>query len=411
MRMKFNKSGQLLLVSAASLLVAGLLTACTTNTVDFVYVTSSLAAGTNSYGEINVLEVNRESGFMRQIPTSPFPSGGRDPVGDAVSTDFQNLYVVNEDDNNIVQFTIGSDGKLYPQNTVNTPGIYPIAVTVSGSNLFVLDTYQPLPTCSNAAPCSGSVAVFPIGAASGSTVSGTLGAPVTNGDKSYWPLDLSGSASTDVIKPTAMATLPSGSNLYVAAYDTNANRGYVFGFAVGSGGTLSAVNNGLALPAGSMPSAIASDSTGSYVYVTDSNHNQVLGYAVQSGALAPLTSGTKGGNGFPTGSSPSAIAADPAGGFLYVANSLDATVSSYSINAGALTRNGTFSTGLQPVAIGFDASLHRYLYTVNFLGSSLSGFQVDQTDGSLINTQNSPYTSNALPTAMVAIPHGTAAAQ
>ena len=164
MRMKFNKSGQLLLVSAASLLVAGLLTACgATNTVDFVYVTSAQAAGSNNYGEVDVFEVNLRSGFMRQIPTSPFPSGGRNPVADAVSSDYQNLYVVNQDDNTIVQFAIGSDGKLYPQNTVNTPGIYPMAVAVSGSNLFVLDTYQPLTTCSNTAPCSGSIASYPVG--------------------------------------------------------------------------------------------------------------------------------------------------------------------------------------------------------------------------------------------------------
>ena len=62
---------------------------------------------------------------MRQIPTSPFPSGGRNPVAEAVSTDYSNLYVVNQDDNTIVQFVIGPDGKLYPQNTVNTPGNLP----------------------------------------------------------------------------------------------------------------------------------------------------------------------------------------------------------------------------------------------------------------------------------------------
>ena len=174
MRMKFNKSGQLLLVSAASLLVASLVTACSTLTVDFVFVTSSKAAGPNNYGQVDVFEVNSESGFMRQIPTSPFPSGGRNPVADAVSTDYTNLYVVNRDDNSIVQFVIGNDGKLYPQNTVNTPGVYPLAVAVGGSNLFVVDTYQPLPTCSDADPCSGSLAVFPVAAASASLPGGAL---------------------------------------------------------------------------------------------------------------------------------------------------------------------------------------------------------------------------------------------
>ena len=132
-----------------------MLTACGTLTVDFVYVTSAKAAGPNSYGEVDVFEVNSESGFMRPIQTSPFPSGGRNPVAEAVSPDDTNLYVVNEDDNTIVQFIIGNDGKLYPQNTVNTPGIFPLGVAVGGAHLFVIDTFQPLPTCSSAAPCSG----------------------------------------------------------------------------------------------------------------------------------------------------------------------------------------------------------------------------------------------------------------
>jgi hypothetical protein len=206
MRMKFNKSGQLLLVSAASLLVAGLVTACGTLTVDFVFVACSKAAGANNYGELDVFEVNSESGYMRQIPTSPFPSGGRDPVAEAVSSDNADLYVVNQDDNSIVQFIIGNDGKLYPQNTVNTPGIYPLAVAVNGSNLFVLDTYEPLPTCSTAAPCSGSIAVFPIRAASGTTPSGELGTPVANGSLNYWALSLPGKPN-DVLLPTGITVL------------------------------------------------------------------------------------------------------------------------------------------------------------------------------------------------------------
>src|SRR6202453_3668658 len=112
MRMKFNKSSQLLLVSAASLLAATLITACGTLTVDFVFVTSSKAAGTNNYGEIDVFEINQQSGVMRQITTSNFPSGGPATAADAFSNDQTNLYVVNQDDNSIVQFVIGNDGKV-----------------------------------------------------------------------------------------------------------------------------------------------------------------------------------------------------------------------------------------------------------------------------------------------------------
>jgi 6-phosphogluconolactonase (cycloisomerase 2 family) len=397
MRMKFNKSGQLLLVSAASLLVAGLVTACSTLTVDFVFVTSSKAAGPNNYGEVDVFEVNSESGFMRQIPTSPFPSGGRNPVADAVSTDYSNLYVVNQDDNTIVQFIIGNDGKLYPQNTVNTPGVYPLAIAVGGSNLFVVDTYQPLPSCSSAAPCSGSIAVFPITSSSSTPPSDTLGTPVTNGNLNYWPLSLSGKPN-DILLPTAVTVLASGADVYVTAHDTTANSGYVFGFSIGSGGALTALK-GSPFAAGTNPSAVASDLSSSHVYVTDLANGNVLGYAVTGGLLSPLS-----GSPFPAGSQPDAIAVDASGKFAYVANSLDSTVTAYSIGSGPLTRLGSYATGLQPVAIGIDPSMHQYLYTLNYLGSNVSGFELN-ADGTLFNSMNSPYPSNAQPTAVAAIPH------
>ena len=397
MRMKFNKSGQLLLVSAASLLVAGRVTACSTLTVDFVFVTSSKAAGPNNYGEVDVFEVNSESGFMRQIPTSPFPSGGRNPVADAVSTDYSNLYVVNQDDNTIVQFIIGNDGKLYPQNTVNTPGVYPLAVAVGGSNLFVVDTYQPLPSCSSAAPCSGSIAVFPITSSSSTPPSDTLGTPVTNGNLNYWPLSLSGKPN-DILLPTAVTVLASGADVYVTAHDTTANSGYVFGFSIGSGGALTALK-GSPFAAGTNPSAVASDLSSSHVYVTDLANGNVLGYAVTGGLLSPLS-----GSPFPAGSQPDAIAVDASGKFAYVANSLDSTVTAYSIGSGPLTRLGSYATGLQPVAIGIDPSMHQYLYTLNYLGSNVSGFELN-ADGTLFNSMNSPYPSNAQPTAVAAIPH------
>jgi 6-phosphogluconolactonase (cycloisomerase 2 family) len=395
--MKLNKSSQLLLVSAASLLVAAVVTACGTLTVDFVYVATAKAAGSYNYGEIDVFEINSESGFMRQIPTSPFPSGGRDPVAEAVSVDEKNLYVVNQDDNTIVQFAIGNDGKLYAQNTTNTPGVYPNRVAVSGSYLYVLDTYQPLATCSTAAPCAGSVAVYPIG------TSGALGTAITNASAgtSYWPLTLSGSNSSDVVAPTGITVVSSSSAtyVYVTAYDSTANTGYVFGYSASSG-VLTPLN-GSPYSAGTHPSAAAGDSTNSYLYVTDYSKNEVLGYSISSGALTPLS-----GSPFASGSQPSAIAANPLAGYAYVTNETDSTITAYSISSsGALTNLGSFATGLQPVAVGIDPSHNHFLYTVNFLGNNVSGFML-ANDGTLINSQNTPYSANSQPTSVAAVTHG-----
>lgn len=415
MRMKFNKTSQLVVAATASLMAASLLTACTTLTVDFVYITSSKAVGTNNYGSIDVFEINSESGKMRQIPSSPFPSAGRLPVAEATSADNQNLFVVNEDDNNIVQFVIGSDGKLYPYNTVNTPGIFPMAVATTKANLFVVDTYQPLPLCSDADPCSGSIAVFPLVAGSSSSSSTDtckttvcLGTPITNGaiGAAYWPLTLP-SAPSDVIVPTAVNVVASGAYVFVTAYDSSVtpNRGLIFGFAVGSGGALTPLNSGVPHDmgvggegVGIRPSAIASDPTSSYVYVTDSTNSIVVSYSAASGVLTKIED-------TPTGNQPSAVVVDPVYPYVYVANALDGTVSAYSTSSGALTNLGTYSVGDDPVAIGIDPSTEHFLFTANFLSNNVNGFELSTSAGTLIDSQFSPYTASTNPTAVAAIPH------
>lgn len=413
----------LVLAGAASLVAALLVTACSqltqTLTVDFVYVACTKAAGANSFGEINVYEVNSESGRMRQIPTSPFPSQGRNPVAEAVSSDYGSLFVANQDDNTIVQFGIGTDGKLYPYNTVNTPGIFPVAIATSKSNLFAVDLYQPLPICSSAEPCSGAIAVFPLGAATNNTPV-TIEPASTNSavNGQYWPLTLSGASASDIIVPTAVNVVSSGAYVYVTAYDSSVapTVGYVFGFAVGSSGALTPLS-GSPFPAGIHPSAIASGSAGngttatSVVYVTDFGKGNVLGYSISGGTgsagnLVPMVSGVGGSNQFQSGNQPAAIVIDPSYSFAYVANSLDSTVTAYSISSnGALTRINTYSTGLQPVAIGIDPSTEHFLYTLNFLDNTVSGFELNISDGTLLDTQGSPFLSNDQPNAVAAIPH------
>ena len=426
MRMKLKKSGQLFLVSAVSLAAAAMLSACGTLTVDFVYVTSSKAAGANNYGEVDVLEVNSESGRLRPIPTSPFPSGGRNPVAEAVGSNDANLYVVDHDDNSVVQFAIGSDGKLYPQNTINTPGVFPLGVAVDGARMFVADTYQPLPTCSPAQPCSGSVAVFPLSS------SGAPGPPATNPsvNGSYWPLILK-CGPTDVVTPSSITALASGKFVFVAAYDTTAAAantavpaesnpcdlsgagtaptGYVFAFEAGSGGTLTEVPGSpfvvaakSANGAGVQPSWIAGDPKGQYLYVTDFLGSAVYGYAVSSsGALSRLAD-----HPYATGNQPASITLDGTGSYAYVANSLDNTITAYTIDNGALSSFGSFAVSTQPVAVLVDPGTNQFVYAAGFLGNTVSGYQLIPGGApNLEATQLTPYKTDAQPTALAGIPH------
>ena len=106
-----------------------------------------------------------------------------------------------------------------------------------------------------------------------------------------------------------------------------------------------------------------------------------------------------------TGDQPSALALfnDK---FLYVTNSLDSTITAYNASAGSLASFETYGTSTNPVAITVDPRNIGFLYTVNFLGNSLSGYQINPSNGTLVNTQASPYASSAQPTAISGVPHG-----
>ena len=137
--------------------------------------------------------------------------------------------------------------------------------------------------------------------------------------------------------------------------------------------------------------------------MTDFTNAIVANYSIASGALTLI-------GDTPTGNQPSAIVVDPEYPFAYVANSLDDTVTAYSMTSGVLTSLGTYATGLEPVAIGIDPSTNHFLFTANYLGSSIngtvSGFELSPTAGTLVNSENSPYKANAQPTAVAAISHG-----
>jgi len=132
--MKLSKFGRIALASVVSLGLGFGATACgPSNTIDFLYVTASK----QNPGQISVYKVDSEAGVLYQIADSPYPSGGRNPVADVASANGKNLYVINHDDNTIVEFAIGTDGKLYPQQTCNLPGSYPMQLAVNQAGTFL----------------------------------------------------------------------------------------------------------------------------------------------------------------------------------------------------------------------------------------------------------------------------------
>jgi DNA-binding beta-propeller fold protein YncE len=260
--MKFSKVGQVSLVSAIALILASTFTACSPVTIDYVFV----AGNKSNPGQIQVFLGDRVSGALSKVGAA-VSSGGVNPVSEAVSTDYKHLYVANQGDNTLVEFSIGGNGSLTSVKTVtmSAEGNTPVAIAMNGAGtlLYVANTYQAgcSKAVSGASTCNGgALAVFPVGS------DGSLGAAVTNGGVSYVSVG---------INPTAVNPLADGSAVYVANYNPTSGIGYLNGFAASSAGALTTLS-GSPFPAGVKPVGIASDPTNRFVYVTDFSQNQLI---------------------------------------------------------------------------------------------------------------------------------------
>jgi 6-phosphogluconolactonase len=385
--MKLSKFGRIALVSVISVGLGFGVTACgPSNTIDFLYVTGSK----QNPGQISVYKVDSEAGVLYQIADSPYGSGGRNPVADVSSPNGKNLYVINHDDNTIVEFAIGTDGKLYPQQTCNLPGSYPmqLAVNHAGTYLYVVETYQP--NFSTSIPGPGALVVFPINANGQLGATSSLCQPLPNGTSTFFPLGNN---------PVAVNALVGGGFVYAV----NETDHTISAFQVDSDGVLSSI--GL-FSVGTTPNAIASDPTGKFLYVTDGASNQMYGFQVQSGGSLVMMA-----TPFKTDNLPDAVAVDPRGIYVYVANYNGNDVNAYTIdpstgNAAPVSGSTTYAVGTGPLCILIEPSEGRYIYTANFLANTVSGLALNPATGGLSAVQSTPFVAAQQPTCSAAITHG-----
>ena len=273
--MMLNPIGRAVKASILSLGVALGITACSNDyTVSYVYMPTSK---TLPHGLINAYQVDYQSGYLLPMNDSPIDAGGRDTVGLVLAPNNLFLYSVNNFDSDVVEFAIGTDGKLYPQNTYNITGSLPTAAAIdaAGKFLFVTFTYQnnangsELYTPANPGP--GGITVFPINA------NNTLGTPFTvNAGRN----------------PMGVYTSKTGNYVYVLEQDsaTNANLlGFTENATTGALTPLSGVtiNPGnvasTGYSSGPDPAGILGDSTGTHLYVTDQTNNVISTYSVAGG--------------------------------------------------------------------------------------------------------------------------------
>jgi len=375
----------------------GLVSCSVSNTVDYLYMLSSK----NNPGQVNVYWVDSETGVLKQIPDSPYPAG-RNPVGIAMAPNGLTLYVINHDDNTVESFGIGTDAKLYPQHNYTTPGSEPVAIGINaaGTFLFVVDYYQPVYTDLNPGP--GAIIVYPINS------DGSLGAAVaqtlpSGATASYYPIETT---------PSAISVLPNGGEIFVtdelltAVNGGKVGQGAVEALAVSSSGVIAPVT-GSPYPSGTTPSALSTDPAGGYLYVADSTENQLTIYPISSnGALATASPAVAA-----TGTFPDSLTFDATGKYLYVANRNSNNIQSYAITAGTgvPVPSGSYATGPYPQCVIVDPNLNRFVYTADFQGLGSTGYQINPTTGELTGTESSPYAGTGQATCLAATPHNKSA--
>jgi 6-phosphogluconolactonase len=270
---------------------------------------------------------------------------------------------------------------------------------------------------------------------------------VTQGDNSVTPFGVAlsdgvltqGTGVPTETMPSAMVLAPSGNVLFVANQSSNSISAYT----VNSDGSLTASSSSTstnatatgcpATPAPvttSTPVGLAIDSAG-HLFVANlgvfgSIPGAISVFSTSGTTLTPVC-----GSPFPTqvptatDSAPAAVAVTPNGKFLYVANQLEGTVASYSVDSsGAITEIlarqpvGTAPSALTIVeAPNTTSPTGEFLYVANSGSHNISGFGIcdqvlttcvnpNQPDGSLTQIPTSPFPAQLGPSNMTATPDG-----
>lgn len=398
--MKSNPMGRVLKAAMLSLGLALGVTACSNDyTVSYLYMATSK---TLPHGLINAYQVDYQSGYLYIMPDSPIDAGGRDTVALVVAPNNLFLYTVNNFDSDVVEFAIGTDGKLYPENTYNISGSLPTAAAVdaAGKFLYVTFTYQnnangsELYTPSNPGP--GGISIFPINA------NNTLGTPTTvNVGRN----------------PIGIATSPVGNYVYVIEQDT-ASSANLLGFTENTSTGALTPMPGVTINPGNVPSngfisgpapaGLLEDKTGSYLYVTDQTLGQIAEYTLTNGVPTLANTVT-------TDAGPMGMSFDITGKYLYVAAYTANAVDGFTLGSSGLPVRSSVAASVQagtgPTCVSVSGapsnanpSHAEYMYISNALSNNITAEQVNQSDGSLDQILGTPFGGSALPVCVATVP-------
>ena len=201
------------------------------------------------------------------------------------------------------------------------------------------------------------------------------------------------------LSPKSMQLAPSGNFLYVSA-PSLATEGVIAVFSV-TAGILSSSPIGITYTADNDPAGIAINPAGSFLYTANSTTSSISIYSIASSGIltqvpqSPLADNYK---------SPVALIVDPTGSYLYVANQGSDNIATYSITASTgfpvVITDSPFGSEAQPSFLAADPN-GKYLFVGNQTGSA--GIQAFGVSSGSLNSI-ATYSVGNSPTSIAVLP-------
>jgi 6-phosphogluconolactonase len=144
------------------------------------------------------------------------------------------------------------------------------------------------------------------------------------------------------------------------------------------------------------------DSAGNFVYVSNEGSSNVSAFKVNraNGTLSPTVPTTS----FAAGTSPQPVTLHPTKPFAYVANAVSGNLSAYRVDPGTgllnpilnpdpgAPDNRFFGAGSTPQQVTIDPS-GKFALVANAVSINVSVYEINQTDGTLVEVTGSPFPS------------------
>jgi 6-phosphogluconolactonase (cycloisomerase 2 family) len=350
----------------------------------FVYVTSQDTRTVWGY------RINQDNGELTPLSDSPYSSHGAGPLSITFNTAGNRAYVTNVASNSIAQFSVNTGtGSLSLVETIRTRYEPFYIVLLETEPVNIPSRFDYLTKGEN-----GQLTIQRLNALKGE------GLPENPAREKNLPRQL----------PHSAAIEPRGRFVYTT-YDAGdeSDKSGIASYRIdsGSGKLVPLPENILSL--GFVPTHMAINVSGRLLYAVNPSVNSIGIFTIdpESGALSPVK-----GQLPTTGEGPVTIALDPVGRFSFVANSRSDTVSvfthirMFSPAMYPINRSGSnFAVGDNPVALAVDPT-GKFLVVANKDSNNLSVFSIHFHKGQLEAVKGSPFPSGNAPVSVAMHPSG-----